>query len=205
MEISTLRGHAARFAEVTGDEPAFEVIAACAIAICANLDETADRLDLLIAERDVLRSQLATGLRVCLHCGSAATCFGRYEGHGDVAFGCDTCCGHGNEDGWCKPIDEAPEDPIAAQLRQDRDQKVEDDLDTAAAYLKKAGQALSRIRSAPRMRADLCDRSHTIRAIAQASYMAVREIEHNHMRLTAGEMEAAAERYRQSLADAEAP
>lgn len=37
-----------------------------------------------------------------------ATCFGVYEVELDAApsFCCDDCCGHGNEDGWCKPIAE---------------------------------------------------------------------------------------------------
>jgi hypothetical protein len=43
---------------------------------------------------------------VCYVCQSPATCFGRYEGHGPVQYGCDEHCGHGNEDGWCKPVEE---------------------------------------------------------------------------------------------------
>ena len=35
-----------------------------------------------------------------------AVCVGNYEG-GDAAFACASCCGHGNEDGWCCPIAEA--------------------------------------------------------------------------------------------------
>lgn len=37
-----------------------------------------------------------------------ASCFGVYEVEPDAApsFCCDDCCGHGNEDGWCKPIAE---------------------------------------------------------------------------------------------------
>lgn len=41
----------------------------------------------------------------CLICGDPATCIGRYEGHGPVSTACDTCCGHGNEDGWCVPVE----------------------------------------------------------------------------------------------------
>lgn len=33
-------------------------------------------------------------------CGKLATCFGSYEGQ-EPSFGCDTCCGHGCEDGHC--------------------------------------------------------------------------------------------------------
>lgn len=42
---------------------------------------------------------------VCSHCGHPATCIGRYEDpNGPLEFGCDTCCGHGNEDGFCVRI-----------------------------------------------------------------------------------------------------
>lgn len=48
---------------------------------------------------------------LCEICGAKATCFGAYEGAYDpegeaAAYHCDRCCGHGNEDGWCKPVDE---------------------------------------------------------------------------------------------------
>lgn len=34
-----------------------------------------------------------------------ATCYGVYEDPTQpVAFACDGCCGHGNEDGWCRPL-----------------------------------------------------------------------------------------------------
>lgn len=39
-------------------------------------------------------------------CGRPASYLGRYEGHGRFAFACDTCCGHGNEDGMCWPLAE---------------------------------------------------------------------------------------------------
>ena len=40
----------------------------------------------------------------CRTCDNVGTCFGQYEGHGPEEFSCDTCCGHGNEDGYCKPV-----------------------------------------------------------------------------------------------------
>ncbi len=40
----------------------------------------------------------------CRICGKPAACIGRYEGHGIVAFACDECCGHGNEDGECSQL-----------------------------------------------------------------------------------------------------
>lgn len=36
-----------------------------------------------------------------------ATCFGVYEDvEQPITVACDDCCGHGNEDGWCRPIAE---------------------------------------------------------------------------------------------------
>lgn len=36
-----------------------------------------------------------------------ATCFGVYEVmEQPITAACDDCCGHGNEDGWCRPIAE---------------------------------------------------------------------------------------------------
>jgi hypothetical protein len=46
---------------------------------------------------------------VCAICGRPAACFGVYEGHGPIQFACDDCCGHGNEDGWCRAVNHAPE------------------------------------------------------------------------------------------------
>ncbi|MHC4644287.1 MAG: hypothetical protein ACYTBJ_02205 [Planctomycetota bacterium] len=40
----------------------------------------------------------------CAHCGKPATCLGRYEGHGPWEWACDDCCGHGSEDGECRPV-----------------------------------------------------------------------------------------------------
>lgn len=42
----------------------------------------------------------------CAHCGAPSTCVGSYEDHEPVEGACDTCCGHGCEDGWCKQHDE---------------------------------------------------------------------------------------------------
>ena len=41
----------------------------------------------------------------CYVCDVPATCWGRYEGHGPKQGGCDTHCGHGNEDGYCNYLD----------------------------------------------------------------------------------------------------
>ena len=42
--------------------------------------------------------------RRCAICLSPAACVGAYEGAQEEAPACDTCCGHGNEDGYCRPI-----------------------------------------------------------------------------------------------------
>lgn len=39
---------------------------------------------------------------LCDHCTNEATCFGAYEAETDIGFACSDCCGHGNEDGWCR-------------------------------------------------------------------------------------------------------
>jgi protein gp37 len=52
---------------------------------------------------EVARDRLWDTVRrtsACRGCGGPATCFGAYEG-GSPEPGCDACCGHGNEDGWC--------------------------------------------------------------------------------------------------------
>lgn len=44
-------------------------------------------------------------MTVCSQCRERpATCFGQYDGAEKPEPACDTCCGHGNEDGWCEPI-----------------------------------------------------------------------------------------------------
>jgi len=41
----------------------------------------------------------------CAMCGKPAACFGLYEvPDGEPSYACGSCCGHGNEDGWCLPI-----------------------------------------------------------------------------------------------------
>ncbi len=45
----------------------------------------------------------------CAVCAKLPACIGAYEGHSPIAFACDECCGHGNEDGWCVPLAKAAE------------------------------------------------------------------------------------------------
>lgn len=48
------------------------------------------------------------GPRLCSNCGETATCFGAYEDGLHPGYSCDVCCGHGNEDGHCDPVEKAP-------------------------------------------------------------------------------------------------
>jgi transposase-like protein len=45
--------------------------------------------------------------RFCV-CGRPVSCIGRYEGAEKESPSCDTCCGHGNEDGYCSPVKDEP-------------------------------------------------------------------------------------------------
>ena len=42
----------------------------------------------------------------CDYCGEPATCVGQYDGEDAVKMCCDACCGHSNEDGSCRPLEE---------------------------------------------------------------------------------------------------
>ncbi len=50
---------------------------------------------------------LAVDLVACDSCGAPATCSGRYDNMTEDAPACDTCCGHGCEDGHCEPLEQA--------------------------------------------------------------------------------------------------
>lgn len=52
-------------------------------------------------------TEAASGYLACHVCGKPAYCIGSYEGDSQYRPACDACCGHGNEDGWCRPINEA--------------------------------------------------------------------------------------------------
>jgi hypothetical protein len=41
----------------------------------------------------------------CEHCSARpATCRGKYDRMTEYAYACDECCGHGCEDGQCRPL-----------------------------------------------------------------------------------------------------
>lgn len=66
-----------------------------------DLDETAERI-----------AEARNKPQTCAVCGTPATCFGEYETCDGTSAGyaCDTCCGHGNEDGWCEALPEGEND-----------------------------------------------------------------------------------------------
>lgn len=71
---------------------------------CGTIEPFGDRENVMspiAPERD-------TGIeKVCANCGKPATCCGVYESAKEATYACDDCCGHGNEDGWCDPVDDA--------------------------------------------------------------------------------------------------
>ncbi len=51
----------------------------------------------------------ASNVVLCSHCNELpATCIGRYDVMTEDAPACSECCGHGNEDGNCRPFQETP-------------------------------------------------------------------------------------------------
>lgn len=47
-------------------------------------------------------------MRLCSICRKPAACFGRYDNMKTAAYACNDCCGHGCEDGWCRPVVDRP-------------------------------------------------------------------------------------------------
>lgn len=52
-----------------------------------------------------------SGDPICSNCGEPAACFGSYETELTPAFACSECCGHGNEDGHCEPVEIGEDGP----------------------------------------------------------------------------------------------
>lgn len=42
----------------------------------------------------------------CDYCGDPATCVGQYYDEATVKMCCDDCCGHSQEGGSCRPLEE---------------------------------------------------------------------------------------------------
>lgn len=93
----------------------------------------------LRTERDAARSQLVTVVEAahCNNCGEPATCVGRHDNQERDVFSCDTCCGHGCEDGHCTTLDAIPE-PASTGKFLDEAKKVHDEVQTWPAW-KRAG------------------------------------------------------------------
>ena len=53
---------------------------------------------------ETLAAMYRTASATCARCGEPATCLGAYEGAETEQYGCDECCGHGNEDGHCEEV-----------------------------------------------------------------------------------------------------
>ena len=58
---------------------------------------------------------------ICAICGKTAACFGAYEDpEATPSYACNSCCGHGNEDGWCEPVN--PSCQQCTTLRSEREE-----------------------------------------------------------------------------------
>jgi hypothetical protein len=53
---------------------------------------------------ETLAAMYRTASATCARCGEPATCLGAYAGAETEQYGCDECCGHGNEDGHCEEV-----------------------------------------------------------------------------------------------------
>lgn len=91
---------------------------------------------MLEAERAKV-AQLREAAR-CHTCGKQATCVGVYEGREPAEFGCDDCCGHGNEDGWREHF---ADDAALAETAPDAP-PVASELDAAHARIAELTEAL---------------------------------------------------------------
>lgn len=61
---------------------------------------------LLVLAQGILSGEPSEEPARCQMCGKPAACLGVYENpDNDPAYACDECCGHGNEDGWCNPVE----------------------------------------------------------------------------------------------------
>jgi hypothetical protein len=63
------------------------------------------------------RAERAEALLPKCVCGAIATCFGFGESPENMAYACDDCCGHGNEDGRCVHLTEDPCAPAEVAQR----------------------------------------------------------------------------------------
>jgi hypothetical protein len=98
----------------------------------------------LLASKD---QQQARDWPMCRQCEKRpASCFGAYEGSGhDVSLACDDCCGHGNEDGWCKPLVEAAAMVGPLMERAENAEQAKDAADAALAQVREIAEQAVRL------------------------------------------------------------
>ena len=72
-----------------------------------------------------IREEAARPQQKCA-CGKPATCYGTYEGI--TAYSCSDCCGHGNEDGQCVPMNPCPECGLVGEHADDCENAVDTEL-----------------------------------------------------------------------------
>lgn len=71
----------------------------------AKPEQTSDTVTSYDPERGRAWDRETQGTPVCHVCGKPVTCIGEYEiCTGVERYACDACCGHGNEDGHCRPV-----------------------------------------------------------------------------------------------------
>lgn len=102
----TTNGESMRYVEVELEEVLLHCEAKAKQCKDDGDGESVNSSQSLYGQADAYRD-IAKRLRVilskpplCDHCGAKAMCRGSYEGS-PIMFGCDECCGHGNEDGAC--------------------------------------------------------------------------------------------------------
>lgn len=85
----------------------------------SDIELVRTKSELEAAQNEIER--LGEALPTCSECDSSpAVCFGQYEGDGVPQPSCHSCCGHGNEDGWCIPLSDLPETAAAVDANNTR-------------------------------------------------------------------------------------
>ena len=107
----------------------------------------------------------------CSICSKLATCQGAYEDESNWGFGCNSCCGHGNEDGHCEPVNLSQLVERLGYLSPQLDE-VENELRLARADNEKLREAITGV--VVDSLADVGDRWAARRHVAEAKLDRVR-------------------------------